>query len=80
MSDVGRNMALNISAVSRHFQVQHAGDVSSFRFQGIERVFRPIRGGDHYRKLLSREAKWIFDLDTREPRGMNVQQDIRYHY
>lgn len=80
LSDVNNTLAVNISAVLRHFQTEHAGDVGTFRFQGIERVYKPIRGGDHLKKRLSREAKWIFVLDTWEHNGMNIRQDIRYHY
>lgn len=35
---------------------------------------------DIKRKLLSREAFWIFTLGTCVPTGLNVRQDILYQY
>lgn len=36
------------------------GDTSLFKFCGIVRVIRPIRGRDHRKKLLTCELQWIF--------------------
>lgn len=80
LSDVANVDALGISAASRHFVEQHQRDVSRFSFLGIERVSRNPRGGDWKRHLLRREARWIFDLGSRSPAGLNLRQDRRYHY
>lgn len=45
LSDVNKAMALNVSSASRHFQQVHNNNLTSFKFMGIERVSRPIRGG-----------------------------------
>lgn len=38
LSDINKTLALNVSSVSKHFQQVHAGDTTSFKFIGIERV------------------------------------------
>lgn len=76
--DATKELALNVSAASRHFSLVHGGDTSRFTFSGIESVTQTIRGGDMIRKLLPREAFWIFTLGTRAPMGMNIRQDLFY--
>lgn len=61
------------TAVSRHLWQQHGGDISNIRFQGIERIQPSIRGGDTDRRILQREAFWIFTLQTSTPHGLNDQ-------
>lgn len=71
-------ITLNMSAVSRHFSLGHSGNTSSMSFIGIERIERPIRGGDFQKKIFSRKSKWIFNLGTRSSKELNLRQDIRY--
>lgn len=80
LSDIENLTAVNISAASRHFTEVHNRDTSHFRFMAIERVTPNHRGGDLKKKLLIREAFWIFTLGTRVPQGLNIQQDLRYQY
>lgn len=40
---------------------------------------KPISGGDYRKKVFSRESKWIYELATRAPEGLNLRQDIGYH-
>lgn len=76
LSDINRPLAVNISTVSRCFLHTHAVNTLSFTFVGIDKVSKPIRGGDHRKKLLSRESLWIFNLGSRIPCGLNIKQDI----
>ncbi|CAJ0967661.1 unnamed protein product [Ranitomeya imitator] len=57
-----------------HFkEVKH--NVSQLRYQIIEKVPRPKRGGNHIRLLKQRETYWIYTLDTLYPRGLNREID-----
>ncbi|XP_077155812.1 uncharacterized protein LOC143818356 [Ranitomeya variabilis] len=49
--------------------------VAQLKFQVIEQVPRPRRGGDHIKLLRSREAYWIYTLDTLAPKGLNREID-----
>lgn len=55
VSDICNNSSHNISNLSKNNFEKHKGDITSFRFCGIEKVLRPIRGGDHRLKLLDRD-------------------------
>ena len=58
------------SPVAMHFMA--AGhNVATLRYQGIELVKCPRRGGDLNKLLLMRESYWIYRLGTRSPQGMN---------
>lgn len=60
-----------VSAVSLHCIQKHNCDTSSISVQGLERVMKPVRGGDYVKKLQSRESYWIFVLRAYQPNGMN---------
>lgn len=65
--------AKHISNVSLNFRECHAGDLSLCRFTGIEKLTPMPRGEDKFRKMLNREAWWIFRLKTRVPPGVKPQ-------
>ena len=46
-------------------------NISSFRFQGIEQIQMPPRGGDIDLLIKRREAYYIFTLQTLAPKGLN---------
>lgn len=71
-------LSTNTSGLSRLFQQTHQGDTRSLRVSGIERVKHSSRGGDFSKRLLHREAKWIFDLQTPTPQGLNLRSDILF--
>ncbi|XP_077113688.1 uncharacterized protein LOC143768964 [Ranitomeya variabilis] len=50
--------------------------VSQLRFQVLEQVERPRRGGDHIKLLRQRESYWIFTLQTLTPKGLNRELDL----
>lgn len=80
LSDITNTAAVNVSAASRHFIQIHDRDISSFKCTDIEKVILNHRGGDLKKKLLIREAFWIFSLNTRIPQGLNIRQDLWYQY
>ncbi|XP_077136476.1 uncharacterized protein LOC143793411 [Ranitomeya variabilis] len=50
--------------------------VSQLRYQVIERVKKPRRGGDHVKLLKERESFWIYTLQTMAPKGLNRELDL----
>ena len=60
------------SPVARHFN-EMGHKVCSLRFQGIEVVSPLRRGGDRNNALLKCEARWIHQLETEFPKGMNEE-------
>lgn len=80
LSDASKYDAIGASMVSKHCQRYHEGNASHLNFCGIERVSKPLRGGDTRHKLFNRESYWIYCLNTRTPNGMNIRQDLMYFY
>ena len=62
--------------VALHFK-QAGHNLGSFRYIGIERVSKPLRGGDWEKRLLQRETYYIFSLNTMSPNGLNEEFDIK---
>lgn len=58
--------------VARHWNLTHSKDTFSLHIQGIEKIICPVRGGDKFRLLCRREVFWIFFLNTRIPRGVEL--------
>ncbi|OCT94774.1 hypothetical protein XELAEV_18012465mg [Xenopus laevis] len=52
------------------------GDSAYLKVQGIEKILPTSRGGDLMQRLLYREAYWIFTLETRQPKGLNMRFDV----
>ncbi|XP_077134833.1 uncharacterized protein LOC143788815 [Ranitomeya variabilis] len=50
-------------------------NIAQLRFQIVEKVPRPRRGGNHIQLLKQRETFWIYTLDTLHPRGLNREID-----
>ncbi len=61
------------SSISRNFKFANHS-LSDMKFLGIERILPHRRGGD--RKLLQREAFWIFELKSLFPEGMNEELEF----
>ncbi|OCT78766.1 hypothetical protein XELAEV_18029856mg [Xenopus laevis] len=59
------------STVAKHFNTIHG-----LRMFGIENVTLGIRGGDIDKVLLQKELRWIYELDTKWPQGLN--EDIKF--
>lgn len=50
------------------------------RFNGIERVNRPARGGYGHYILLQKAARWILTLRTRILSGLNHRCDVNLFF
>ncbi|XP_056378779.1 uncharacterized protein LOC130274454 [Hyla sarda] len=59
------------TALARHVNEIHGGDTKGMTFFGIEKMNPSSRGGDLDKLLLQREARWIFNLETVTPKGLN---------
>ena len=63
-------------SVSRHFDAVHNRDPSHLKFWGIAPYNRPWRGGHKVRCLSQLESKYIYNMDTFAPRGLNIEFDL----
>lgn len=57
------------TTLSRHVRLLHNGDPKCLQFWGITKVRLGPRIGNLDSKLLQEEARWIFLLDSRAPKG-----------
>ncbi|OCT90035.1 hypothetical protein XELAEV_18018650mg, partial [Xenopus laevis] len=59
------------TSVARHINEFHNGSLEMLRFTAVDRIEPTMRIGDIDRKLLQREAQWIYWLNTKVPNGLN---------
>ncbi|XP_069507297.1 uncharacterized protein [Ambystoma mexicanum] len=64
------------SPLARHF-MEHHHTVAQIKFQVLEVVKKPHRGGDYQSILSRRETFWIHQLDTLNPQGLNEEFSLR---
>ncbi|XP_069599281.1 uncharacterized protein [Ranitomeya imitator] len=62
-----------LTSVAMHFLDVHQGNTSGFKVMGLESVRTNIRGGDITNNLLRCETKWIFNLKSLAPQGLNEE-------
>ncbi|XP_077133866.1 uncharacterized protein LOC143788239 [Ranitomeya variabilis] len=62
-----------LSSVAGHFFKEHGGSTRGLRVMGLEGVKPDIRGGNMVLDLLRRESKWIYNLNSRAPVGINEE-------
>ena len=77
-----RNLKLRIDsnmdyAIARHYKVRCHGSSASLKFLDLEKISPSPRGEDMKKKLLQREAFWIYTLNSMEPHGLNETLDLR---
>lgn len=63
------------SPVAKHF-AENGHSVDQLQCIGIEKISQPRRGGDLDRKLLQREAFWIYRLNGMSPNNLNEEFDL----
>ncbi|XP_077124264.1 uncharacterized protein LOC143781516 [Ranitomeya variabilis] len=59
-----------------HHFINAGHSIPQLKFQVIEHVPVPRRGGNRIQTLKRREAFWIHELDTMTPRGLNRDYDL----
>lgn len=67
---------LETHSVSLHYKLVHGSDPSSLKFWGIDKVKPSWRGELKIRSISRLESKWIFQLQTLSPKGLNVDFDM----
>ncbi|CAJ0944341.1 unnamed protein product, partial [Ranitomeya imitator] len=60
-----------LKTVPKHFRLHHNSNPKWFKVREIDRVQLGIRGGNYKKELLKRETRWMVDLDTVAPKGLN---------
>ncbi|XP_069624214.1 uncharacterized protein [Ranitomeya imitator] len=60
-----------LTSVASHFLSTHNSQSKGIKIVGLESVPSDIRGGDITLELLRRESKWIFNLNSQTPSGLN---------
>ncbi|XP_056419473.1 uncharacterized protein LOC130360909 [Hyla sarda] len=60
-----------LTTVANHFLEHHGGRPYGLQVIGLERIMTNMRGGPITQRLLQVESKWIFELGTVSPWGMN---------
>ncbi|XP_069624016.1 uncharacterized protein [Ranitomeya imitator] len=68
-----RDRSKTLTSVAAHFLDRHHGKTSSFKVMGLESVKMNIRGGDIHNHLLRCETKWIYELQSLAPKGLNEE-------
>ncbi|XP_077148241.1 uncharacterized protein LOC143808949 [Ranitomeya variabilis] len=66
----------NISTVAMHFLQVHSSSTHDLRVQGLQMVPNNLRKTDRQGELLRLEARWIFQLGSVAPGGLN--EDLLY--
>ncbi|OCT95583.1 hypothetical protein XELAEV_18013271mg [Xenopus laevis] len=59
------------TSVARHINETHNGSLEMLKFTAVDLIEPTLRVGDIDKKLLQREAQWIYWLNTRAPNGLN---------
>ncbi|OCT93153.1 hypothetical protein XELAEV_18016218mg [Xenopus laevis] len=56
--------------------IEAGHSISQLRFQILQQIPRPRRGGDRVKQLLKCEANWIRKLGTLTPGGLNKEYEL----
>lgn len=62
--------------VSLHFKLKHNQDAAGLEFWGVEHLEPHWRGLNLFRELSKRETQWIYLIDVRSPKGLNIELNI----
>lgn len=65
-------------SVSRHFALYHDKDPALLKFWAIEKYKPHWRGSNKVRELSKNKSKWIFEMGTLAPFGLNIDFDINF--
>ena len=65
--------------VARHFSTHHKSNSNLVKFFAVDRVEPLSRGGDRLLALRKLESKYILNLNTKQPMGLNVDEEMYIH-
>lgn len=63
-------------SLSQHFRMQHNWDPSMLQVCGIDKIDPHWEGINMTREVFRNETRWIHDLGTLSPAGLNIDIDI----
>ncbi|XP_071988310.1 uncharacterized protein [Engystomops pustulosus] len=63
----------NLTSVATHFMNFHGSQCKGVKIFGLEKIVTNIRGGDTTPILLQRESRWIYNLNSMTPTGLNEE-------
>lgn len=62
--------------VARHFKEYHQSSLKYFKYYVLDTVPFNKRGGNREARLRRLETRYILELDTKQPRGLNTSEDL----
>ena len=62
--------------VARHVNEFHGGKTDSISYFAIDSVHRSARGGDRQKRLRRLEARYIVQIGTKYPLGLNKDEEL----
>lgn len=68
-----RTKGKTLTSVASHFLDHHDGKYDRLQVVGLDKVLINIRGRNVGALLLRRESRWIFELNTLHPTGLNEE-------
>ncbi|OCT58240.1 hypothetical protein XELAEV_180024281mg, partial [Xenopus laevis] len=71
MEHVGDVRNKRNTSIANHINDYHKGDCNMMKFTAVDHIASTTRIGDIDRKLLQREAEWIYWLNSKTPVGLN---------
>ncbi|XP_071982900.1 peroxisomal membrane protein PMP34 isoform X2 [Engystomops pustulosus] len=63
----------SLTSVAMHFLNFHNSYCKGIKIYGLEKIDTNIRGGNPIPLLLQKESRWIYELDTMTPTGLNEE-------
>ncbi|XP_069584088.1 uncharacterized protein [Ranitomeya imitator] len=66
-----RRKGKTLTTVAAHYLTHHAGSYTNTRVIGLEHLRTSDRGGTLHKKLLQVESRWIYQLHSMAPHGIN---------
>lgn len=73
LADRDKRAGKTLTSVAEHFLQVHKGRTSDLTVFGLEKLKANIRGGDPVPALLRKESRWIYNLQTLIPDGLNEE-------
>ncbi|XP_077136775.1 uncharacterized protein LOC143793514 isoform X2 [Ranitomeya variabilis] len=73
VTDLYRKATVTNSLLSDHHQDGSVRFITDFNDQWNRKIYPSARGGDHRKRLLQIESRWIFNLRSLSPTGLNEE-------
>lgn len=67
------SLGKNLTSIAKHFLQEHRGNPRGSKIVGLKKIWPNPRGGDITPRLLQLETRWIHDLNSLAPAGLNEE-------